>query len=154
MDDAVAALSCCAATSVLFRWVKLACSLRSTTAITTHLALSREIRACIVCVRLMLPGDRFYTCGICEDRHDVCARCHNDSRELGVGERNSRADFTRHPMHEEVLPLLVETAPLSEARSTASSLAKAFQLYSPRRCLGTKPISEDSAPARIRPRVP
>jgi hypothetical protein len=141
MEDAVAVLSCCAATRVLCRWAKLACALRSATAVTTHLALAREVRACIVCVRLALPGDTIYSCGICEDRHDLCARCHDDTRQLGVGVRSSRADLARHPMHEEVLPLLVETAPLLSqvrGRSTADTLARAFRLYAPRRCLGTR----------------
>jgi long-chain acyl-CoA synthetase len=138
MEDAVAAMGCCAGASVLCRWAGLACSLRSTSAVTTHLRLAREVRACILCVRLTVPGDTFYSCGVCEDRHDICARCHDDSRALGVGERSSRAEFARHPMHREVLPLLVETTSLAAARSTAGALVMAFQLYRERRCLGTR----------------
>ena len=54
-----------------------------------HLRLAREVRACLHCVRLILPLDEYYSCGVCEERHDLCARCCGADRELGVarGER-------------------------------------------------------------------
>ena len=136
----MAALGCCSATHTLCRWVGVACALRSTSAVTTHLRLAREVRACLHCVRLILPLDEYYSCGVCEERHDLCARCCGADRELGVarGERSSRAAMAHHPLHLEQLPLLVEPPPLGTARSTAAALALAFRHYGPRRCLGTR----------------
>ena len=39
----------------------------------------------------------------------------------------------------QVQPWLVDTAPLADARSTADALALAFDLFGPRRCLGSRP---------------
>eukprot|EP01052_Picozoa_sp_SAG31_P010687 SAG31_NODE_592_length_13726_cov_7.188082_7_plen_369_part_00 len=139
--DNSAGNGCCSSAKVLCRWAWLACSLRSVAAVTTHLALAREVRACILCVRLLLPGDSIFSCGICEERHDLCTSCFRDrheSHQLGVGERSSRAVFARHPMHREVLPLLVDARSLFATRSTAGALAMTFQIYGPRPCLGTR----------------
>mgnify|MGYP007000361968 len=43
-----------------------------------------------------------------------------------------------HPMHRDVLPLLTNTAPLGLAKSSADCLARAFALFGPRPCLGTR----------------
>eukprot|EP01043_Picozoa_sp_COSAG02_P017771 COSAG02_NODE_814_length_16879_cov_4.389928_3_plen_1226_part_00 len=140
MGDAVAGMGCCAATHTLCRWAGVACALRSTSAVATHLRLTREVRACLHCVRLILPLDEYYSCGVCEERHDVCLRCYDGDRALGMarGERSSRTTMDHHPLHLEQLPLLVEPPPLGSARSTAAALALAFQHYGPRRCLGTR----------------
>ena len=102
----MAALGCCSATHTLCRWVGVACALRSTSAVTTHLRLAREVRACLHCVRLILPLDEYYSCGVCEERHDLCARCYGADRELGGarGERSSRAAMAHHPLHLERRP--------------------------------------------------
>ena len=108
MEDATAALGCCAAAHTLYRWACLGCSLRSVSAVTTHLELSREVRGCLRCARLTLPGDVYYACGVCEDTHDICAGCHDQRREVGVaGGRSTRDELSRHSaVHSEHLPLV------------------------------------------------
>ena len=118
-------LNCCHNVgSGCFRLTRLAISLRSVSAITAHFKLSREVRGCIVCGRVTLPHDVYFTCGICEERHDVCVRCYDQTSgdrtvPLGVGPRTQQAAMADHPMHRDVLPLLVDTAPLGLAKSSA-----------------------------------
>ena len=95
----------------------------------------RGIRSCVACGRLILPGEKYYECGHCND-YNVCASCHRDTVQ-----RPSACVLDRqHCMFLEHEVLVVNVQPLlAKACCTADALMVAFSAYAQRPCLGHRP---------------
>ena len=92
--------------SFFVRWCCVALR-HGTGPLTTHFRLQRQIRGCIRCGRIFLPGEPFRTCGLCRDNHDLCVSCHRrhqrhrEAAAAAEAHRSSRAPLSTHPMYAE-----------------------------------------------------
>jgi hypothetical protein len=81
----------------------------------------REIRGCLVCARIFFPGESFFSCCDCAEKHDACTGC----TAAGTRLPKSRTDTRPHRMQPDQLDLL-------------------FAVYAPRRCLGKRRREEST----------
>ena len=77
------------------RWLRLLLRVGHTP-VQQHFKLQRSIRGCIVCARLFLPNEHFFTCGVCGDKHDLCSRCHGKHGYRAGTPRSRRSPLRTH----------------------------------------------------------
>ena len=59
------------------------------------LPAQREIRGCLSCARVFYPGESFFSCCDCAEKHDVCDRCTITPVEAAQGQAESQAQLGR-----------------------------------------------------------
>ena len=89
-----------------------------------HFRRIRRVRSCSACARAILPNEWYKACGCCDFL--ICSQC----------SRGQDSSCHEHVLHHEIQPLVVDTTPLSAAKSAGQALAISFNLYANRPCLG------------------